>query len=137
MCRIAGFWDFNFNDQYNLEKTAIRMRDPLSNGGPDDAGLYVDLSLGLALAHRRLSILDLSPLDPPKMGFGVPIYEWFKGELKGLYLEYLSKERIKKEGIFNSEEVDKLLRGYLENKGVNHNKLWFLFIFQLWRERWL
>lgn len=76
-------------------------------------------------------------IDRPKMGFGVPIYEWFKGELKGLYLEYLSKERIKKEGIFNSEEVDKLLRGYLENKGVNHNKLWFLFIFQLWKERWL
>ena len=69
MCRIAGFWDFNFKDQYNLEETAIRMRDSLSHGGPDDAGLYVDLYLGLALSHRRLSILDLSPLGHQPMEF--------------------------------------------------------------------
>ena len=76
-------------------------------------------------------------IDRPKMGFGVPTYEWFKGELKGLYMEYISSERIRRDGIFNPLEVDRLLQGYLNNKGVNHNKLWFLFIFQIWREKWL
>ena len=76
-------------------------------------------------------------INRPKMGFGVPVYEWFKGDLKNLYLEYLSPERIKRDGIFNPEEVGRLLKRYLENKGVNHNKLWFLFVFQLWKEKWL
>lgn len=72
----------------------------------------------------------------PKQGFGVPIYEWFKSELRELYCSYLNKERIKREGIFNSGVVDKLLKDYLEDKGINPHKLWFLFIFELWNERW-
>lgn len=76
-------------------------------------------------------------VERPKMGFGVPIYEWFKGELKKLYLEYLDPKRIQKEGIFNPSEVERLLRGYFEEKGVNHTKLWLLFVFQNWRELWL
>lgn len=74
--------------------------------------------------------------DRPKMGFGVPIYEWFKGDLKDLYKEYLEPKRIKKDGIFNYHEVERLLKGYFENKGVNHNKLWLLLIFELWKEYW-
>ncbi len=75
-------------------------------------------------------------LERPKQGFGAPIYEWFKGELRSLYIEYLAENRIKKAGIFNHKEVGQLLRNYLEGKGVNHNKLWFLFVFEQWRERW-
>lgn len=36
------------------------MRDTLTRGGPDDEGLYVDTSAGLALGHRRLTIIDLT-----------------------------------------------------------------------------
>lgn len=59
-------------------------------------------------------------VDRPKMGFGVPTYEWFKGELRNLYMEYISKERIRREGLFNPEETELLLRRYLENRGVNY-----------------
>ncbi|MCS7214469.1 MAG: asparagine synthase (glutamine-hydrolyzing) [Candidatus Calescibacterium sp.] len=76
-------------------------------------------------------------VERPKMGFGVPIYEWFKVELKELYKAYLDPERIKKEGLFNHEVVEELLKGYFQDKGVNHNKLWLLFVFELWKERWL
>jgi asparagine synthase (glutamine-hydrolysing) len=37
------------------------MCDTLTHRGPDDSGIWVDESAGVALAHRRLSILDLSP----------------------------------------------------------------------------
>ncbi|WP_353684453.1 asparagine synthase (glutamine-hydrolyzing) [Thermodesulfovibrio sp. 3907-1M] len=76
-------------------------------------------------------------LERPKQGFGVPIYEWFKSELKGLYREYLDRKRIEKGGIFNPDEVERLLKSYLEDRGVNHNKLWLLFVFEIWRERWV
>ena len=36
------------------------MADRLAHRGPDDSGVWVDGSAGLALAHRRLSIVDLS-----------------------------------------------------------------------------
>jgi len=75
-------------------------------------------------------------VERPKQGFGVPVYEWFKGELKELYREYLNEDRIKSGGIFNAAEVKRLLDDYLSDRGINHNKLWLLFVFELWRERW-
>lgn len=64
MCRITGFWDFNTNTTNSNEQTLIAMRDALTYGGPDAAGLVLK-PLGeagvLGLGHRRLSILDLSP----------------------------------------------------------------------------
>jgi asparagine synthase (glutamine-hydrolysing) len=37
------------------------MANTLRHRGPDDAGVWVDAAAGVALGHRRLSILDLSP----------------------------------------------------------------------------
>jgi asparagine synthase (glutamine-hydrolysing) len=76
-------------------------------------------------------------VERPKQGFGVPIYEWFKKELRELYMEYLNEERIKKEGLFNHLEVKKLLEDFLSDRDVYHNKLWILFMFEMWRERWM
>ncbi|HUK99988.1 MAG TPA: asparagine synthase C-terminal domain-containing protein, partial [Nitrospirota bacterium] len=76
-------------------------------------------------------------LDRPKQGFGMPVYEWFKGDLKNLYQDYLAKEKIKKEQTFNPDAVDGLLQDYLNDRGVNPHKLWFLFVFEMWREKWL
>jgi asparagine synthase (glutamine-hydrolysing) len=37
------------------------MADTLFHRGPDDAGTWIDKNAGIALGHRRLSIIDLSP----------------------------------------------------------------------------
>lgn len=39
----------------------MRMENAISHRGPDDSGVWVDDASGLVLAHRRLSIVDLSP----------------------------------------------------------------------------
>jgi len=59
MCGVAGFWSSARLDE-PLNVIASRMGNSLSHRGPDDAGVWVDESAGFALAHRRLSILDLS-----------------------------------------------------------------------------
>lgn len=56
MCRIAGI--INFKGQAPLEPGLVAMRDSMSHGGPDDSGFFSEG--GVALAHRRLSIIDLS-----------------------------------------------------------------------------
>lgn len=62
MCRISGFWDFDFHQQYDRNEVVCRMRDTLTAGGPDDAGAWIHETEALAFGHRRLSIIDLSPL---------------------------------------------------------------------------
>ena len=57
MCGIAGILNFNSNKQID-ESLLIKMRDIIQHRGPDDAGLYIHQNIGLA--HRRLSIIDLS-----------------------------------------------------------------------------
>ena len=39
----------------------------IAHRGPDDSGTFVDAAAGIALGHRRLSIIDLSPLGHQPM----------------------------------------------------------------------
>jgi asparagine synthase (glutamine-hydrolysing) len=57
MCGIAGFWGGG-RCEFAVGE---RMAAAISTRGPDDSGVWLDEPAGLILAHRRLSILDLSP----------------------------------------------------------------------------
>jgi asparagine synthase (glutamine-hydrolysing) len=81
--------------------------------------------------------LPVSLFERPKMGFGVPIDHWLRFELKDLLLDYLSAERLKREGLFNTNFVDKKIKEHLSGQ-VNHQyRLWPLLMWEMWRERWL
>ena len=58
MCGIAGLWG-----DAGVEARAVveAMTATLVHRGPDDGGCWQDQTAGVALGHRRLSILDLSP----------------------------------------------------------------------------
>lgn len=61
MCGLAGLWPFESQSAIiNTQQTAALMGDTLQHRGPGDGGTYVDASTYLALAHRRLAIIDLS-----------------------------------------------------------------------------
>jgi asparagine synthase (glutamine-hydrolysing) len=75
-------------------------------------------------------------LERPKQGFGVPIYGWFRRDLKELYMEYLNEKRLGNESLFNPQKVKSLLQNYLSGLGTDYYKLWLLFIFEIWREKW-
>lgn len=59
MCGIAGF--IGMENAVELNQIAVRMQESLVHRGPDDSGVWVDEAAGVALAHRRLAILDTSP----------------------------------------------------------------------------
>ena len=68
MCGLAGLLRATPDTQATrLEALAGAMGDALEHRGPDDRGVWVDEETGVALAHRRLSILDLSPLGHQPM----------------------------------------------------------------------
>lgn len=60
MCGIAGF--ITHNPQAPVDRETLRrMTSSLAHRGPDADGHWVDDAAGVALGHRRLSIVDLSP----------------------------------------------------------------------------
>jgi len=72
-----------------------------------------------------------------KKGFGIPLTQWLKKDLKNYMLEVLSKEEIIKTNIFNYDFVNKLIKEHLNNKKDNRKILWNLIIFQNWYKKWL
>jgi asparagine synthase (glutamine-hydrolysing) len=61
MCGLAGFLTNNANVLAKAEVIAKAMAQTIQHRGPNDSGFWVDVNAGVALAHRRLSVLDLSP----------------------------------------------------------------------------
>lgn len=68
MCGIVGV--FSNREGWSLPEAALAaMRDEMASRGPDDAGIFFHRKNGLfvGLGHRRLSIIDLSPLGHQPM----------------------------------------------------------------------
>src|SRR5271169_6566017 len=64
MCGIVGQV---FQDQRCNPQILVAMRDTMSHRGPDDAGEWYSPDSRIGLAHRRLAIIDLSPLGRQPM----------------------------------------------------------------------
>lgn len=61
MCGLTGYWKATGYTAQAAEAIVGTMARQIIHRGPDDQGVWIDSEAGLALAHRRLSILDLSP----------------------------------------------------------------------------
>jgi len=72
--------------------------------------------------------------DRPKRGFGVPLDKWLRGCLKEMMLDYLSTERLKKEGVFNTQIVEKKISDHLKYKANNQYQLWALLMYEMWKD---
>ncbi len=73
----------------------------------------------------------------PKKGFGIPVAAWFKGELREALQDELSPDRIRRQGLFEPAEVQRLVSEHLSGRRDHRKALWTLFVFQLWHRRWL
>ena len=82
MCGIAGILVGGQHPFTSLQGAALAMARTLAHRGPDDEGCWVDEDKGLALAHRRLAIVDLSPAGRQPMASSTKRYELiFNGEI--------------------------------------------------------
>jgi asparagine synthase (glutamine-hydrolysing) len=68
MCGVAGLIDpTQRSDGAALTAAADRMAAALAHRGPDGAGHWVDAAAGVALGHRRLAVIDLTPTGAQPM----------------------------------------------------------------------
>ncbi len=72
-----------------------------------------------------------------KMGFGVPIEHWFRGELRGFVRERLLGGSAVKRGIFRTEAVEALINEH-QNTRINHaHQLWALLTLEMWYQTFI
>jgi asparagine synthase (glutamine-hydrolysing) len=90
------------------------------------------------VALRRLMKDDLPPavLHRPKIGFDIPIHEWFRGVLRPLLLDVLSEDAITGSRLFEWPAVKRLIDEHLDRKANWGYHLWGLLTLILWMKRW-
>ncbi len=82
MCGIAGFWTPGGVNGEAASALGLAMAARIAHRGPDDHGVWCDGAAGIVLAHRRLSILDLSPAGHQPMASASGRFEMvFNGEI--------------------------------------------------------
>jgi asparagine synthase (glutamine-hydrolysing) len=73
----------------------------------------------------------------PKKGFGIPIAAWLKTDLRDALQDELSPDRLRRQGIFEPTEVQRLVSQHLSGAADHRKPLWTLFVFQLWHRHWM
>lgn len=71
-------------------------------------------------------------LDRPKMGFGVPLAEWFRADLAGYVHEVLLDRATIERGYFREEYIRRLLERHVAGGEDGSNRIWALLVHELW-----
>lgn len=75
-------------------------------------------------------------LQRPKIGFDIPIHDWFRGVLRPLLLDTLCEEAVSASKLFRWSAIDRLLREHLERRANWGYHLWGLTVLLIWMKRW-
>ena len=115
MCGIAGFYT-GACEEGAARAALTRMTDALVHRGPDASGFWVDASRGIALGHRRLSIVDLSPLgEQPMVSTSGRFWLVFNGEI---YNYRALRESLRAQGaLFRGHSDTEVLLALIERDG--------------------
>lgn len=123
MCGITGY----VNNKNNKDKIIKDMADKIAHRGPDGEGYYINDKV--ALAHRRLSIIDLSTGSQPMFNEDKSLVIVFNGEIYN-YLEI--KAELKKDGykFLNKSDTEVIINGYKKwgKKVVDHLRGMYAFV---------
>jgi asparagine synthase (glutamine-hydrolysing) len=137
MCGLTGFWELKKRfTSGNEEKVAEKMAEFLHSRGPDGYECWVSKEEGLALAHRRLSIIDLTPTGQQPMtsssGRYVMIYV---GEVYNF--QELKKDLIAKGAVFKGTSDTEVMLEAIDQNGLEKavQKFIGMFAFVLWDKK--
>jgi asparagine synthase (glutamine-hydrolysing) len=75
-------------------------------------------------------------LQRPKIGFDVPVHQWFRGALKPYLLDTLSCEAVQQTGVLNWKFVERMVDDHLARRANVGYHLWGLTVLVQWMKRW-
>jgi asparagine synthase (glutamine-hydrolysing) len=92
---------------------------------------------GKAVLKRAMSRdLPAEILHRRKMGFGVPLEVWFRGDLATYTRDVLLDRRACNRGLFEPEAVRALLAEHQAGRHDRSSQIWSLLCFEEWARRW-
>ena len=108
----------------------------LALGMPD--GLKLHGSRG-KVALRRAFADDLPPeiLERGKAGFGVPVAQWFREELRDMAADVLLDTSTRRRGQFRADAVERLLAEHTGGRADHGERIWSLLMLELWQRRYV
>lgn len=129
MCGIAGL--YYFDDARTVESGLLtKMNDSIAHRGPDDSGIYINGPVGLA--HRRLSIIDLSANGHQPFGSNDGRYQLiFNGEIYN-YGDHIQLLKNKGYQFKSHSDTEVLLYLFMEYGLECLNMLNGMFAFAVW-----
>ena len=139
MCGITGFVRPGGLAPGEGESIGRAMRDVLVHRGPDDSGVWVECRYGVVLAHRRLSIVDLSsaghqPMFSPSQRYVIILNgEIYNHDCLRRRVEEKSERLVNWRGTSDTE----VLLAAIDRFGVEEtlNQVVGMFAFVLWDRR--
>ncbi len=105
--------------------------------GLAESFLYADGAGKYPLRTLLARYLPRPLFEREKMGFGVPVGQWMRGDLKEMVRDYLSPARLAREGRLNPARVESRLAAHLSGRENHSHRLWAVLMWEMWRERWL
>lgn len=134
MCGIAGILSYRNNGAPVERAELLKIRDAMIARGPDGAGLWISADARMGLAHRRLSIIDLSDAGGQPMSDGSgQLHVVFNGEIYNY--KQLRAELQKKGYHFRSQsDTEVLLHLYAEKGADMVHALRGMYAFAIWDE---
>ena len=119
---------------------SLELRSPLLDRRVVELGLSLPDSLKqegrqgkVALRRAFAPELPAEVAARGKSGFGLPLAEWFRGELQPLARELLLDERARARGWFRPAAVERLLTEHVSGRADNGHRLWTLTMLELWQ----
>jgi len=132
MCGFVGFI-LSGNKGQDMTNVISDMTQSIEHRGPDGKGVWTDKNLGIALGHRRLSIIDTSVLAAQPMESHSKRYViTYNGEIYNF--KELRKKLIKCGVLFKSQSDTEVLLSAIENWGIEESlkSAVGMFAFALW-----
>jgi asparagine synthase (glutamine-hydrolysing) len=135
MCGINGIFAYHRAAGQPTQAELLKTRERMHARGPDSEGLWWDLSRRCGLAHRRLSILDLSENGAqPMLSDSGDLAVIFNGEI---YNYPLLRKTLEAEGVRfrTNADTEVLLHLYSRHGTEMVQALRGMFAFAIWDER--
>ncbi len=91
----------------------------------------------IILTETFRDLLPASIQTRRKMGFGVPLSVWFRGELRELLRDTILSQRARDRGYFDPKQVEDLIAQHESGRWDHSHRLWNLLVFEEWHRQFI
>ena len=119
---------------------SLELRSPLLDWEVLELGVSLPDSLKVRGRSGKIALRKAFAGDLPaevaargKTGFGTPVGDWFRGQLRTIAGDVLLGERTRQRGQLRVRRVERLLRDHVAGRADHGHRLWCLLMLELWQ----